>query len=178
MRQSQRRKFEQGIDRFPTTGEPVLCGTNLGQFGAYFQVTYDDQSGTIGIDNTDIRFADVATVDGHNVIYGMSLNNNPTVQDLWNSHARLGTTVSSTRPLSDRPAGARIEGAMAQAVAGLSAYTYIDHSDLRRSRGLSFRAAGRFGGATTVTRPNNVISGVAPYWRRAYEFDWGQNSGN
>src|SRR5580658_7672809 len=75
---------------FPQQASLFYAGRISDNMGAYFQLTYDDQSGTIGIDNTDIRFADVATVDGHNVIYGISLNNNPTVQDLWNSTPAWG----------------------------------------------------------------------------------------
>src|ERR1700733_652649 len=75
---------------FPQQASLFYAGRISDNIGAYFQLTYDDQSGSIGIDNTDIRFADVASVDGHNVIYGVSLNNNPTVQDLWNSTPAWG----------------------------------------------------------------------------------------
>jgi hypothetical protein len=139
-------------------------------------LTYDDQSGSIGIDNTDIRFADVANVDGHNVIYGVSLNNNPTVQDLWNSTPAWGQPFISA-PSMQTPAipGAQIEGAMAQIVAGLSAYTFIDNS-LYVEAGVYRSALQGQSVANNGNTTNNIISGVAPYWRAAYEWDWGKNS--
>ena len=49
--------------------------------GAFVQGTYDGVAGTAALDNVDIRFANQGTVAGTDVIYGVSLHNNPTVQD-------------------------------------------------------------------------------------------------
>jgi hypothetical protein len=127
------------------------------------------------MDNTDIRFADVATLNGHDVIYGLSLNNNPTVQDLWNSTPAWGQPFMTSPALSGPAAAAKIEGAMAQSVAGLSAYVFIDQS-LYAEFGV-YRSA--LQGASVTQNgnlTNNIISGVAPYGRVAYQADWGQNS--
>lgn len=161
---------------FPQQASLFYAGRISDNIGAYFQLTYDDQSGSIGIDNTDIRFADVANVDGHNVIYGVSLNNNPTVQDLWNSTPAWGQPFISA-PSMQTPAipGAQIEGAMAQIVAGLSAYTFIDNS-LYVEAGVYRSALQGQSVANNGNTTNNIISGVAPYWRAAYEWDWGKNS--
>ena len=143
--------------------------------GAFIQLTYDDQSGSIGIDNTDIRFADVVTVDGHNLIYGVSLNNNPTVQDLWNSTPAWGEPSIGSPNLQGPAGGSQIEGAMAQNVAGLSAYAYIDQS-LYAEVGVYRSALQGASVANNGNLNNMIISGVAPYWRIAYEMDWGKNS--
>ena len=49
---------------------------------------------------------------------------------------------------------------------------------LWRGRPLSLGAAGRLGFEyrRSGTPPTDVITGVAPYWRFAYEYDWGQQS--
>jgi hypothetical protein len=74
------------------------------------------------------------------------------------------------------PAAApKIEGAMAQVVAGLSAYTYIDQS-IYFEAGVYRSALQGASVANNGNLNNNVISGVAPYWRIAYETDWGDNS--
>jgi hypothetical protein len=96
--------------------------------GAFIQLTYDDQSGTVGIDNTDIRFADVANLDGHNLIYGVSLNNNPTVQDLWNTAPAWSQPFIASPALQSPATITQIEGPLAGAVAGLSAYIFMDKS--------------------------------------------------
>ncbi len=160
---------------FPEQLSIFYAGAITDNVGAFIQLTYDDQGGQFGMDNADIRFADVATLDGHNVIYGLSLNNNPTVQDLWNSTPAWGQPFTSSPVLLGPAAATKVEGAMAQAVGGLSAYLFVDQSfygevGLYRSA-LQGASVSQNGNLT-----NDVITGVAPYWRFAYEADWGQNS--
>jgi hypothetical protein len=160
---------------FPQQLSLFYAGRISDNVGAFIQVTYDDQSGTFGIDNTDIRFADVAQFDGHNIIYGLSLNNNPSVQDLWNTAPAWSQPYIASPAQQGPNAFTQLEGAMAQSVAGLSAYTFIDQSlyaEVGAYRTALQGASVASGGDTN----NNVISGVAPYWRVAYEMDWGKNS--
>lgn len=160
---------------FPQQLSLFYAGHISDNVGAYIQATYDDQSGSFGMDNTDIRFADVARLDGHNVTYGVSLNNNPTVQDLWNSTPAWSQPFFTSPALISPPAATQIEGAMAQVVAGLSAYAYIDQS-IYIEAGVYKSALQGASVANNGNLTNNVISGVAPYWRLAYENDWGNNS--
>ena len=160
---------------FPQQLSIFYAGAIADNVGAFIQATYDNQSGSFGMDNADIRFADVATLYCHSVIYGLSVNNNPTVQDLWNSTPAWGQPFMASPSFEGPSAAARIEGAMAGAVAGLSAYAFVDQSiygeaGLYRSA-LQGASVSQNGSAT-----NDVITGVAPYWRFAYEADWGQNS--
>ena len=160
---------------FPQQFSIFYAGHISDNVGAYIQATYDDQSGTFGMDNTDIRFADVATLDGHSVIYGVSLNNNPTAQDLWNSTPAWGQPFLTSPVLAGPAAAAQIEGAMAQVAAGLSAYVYVDES-IYGEAGVYRSALQGASVANNGNLNNNIISGVAPYWRLAYESDWGSNS--
>jgi hypothetical protein len=160
---------------FPQQASLFYAGRISDNIGAFIQITYDDQSGAFGIDNTDIRFADVAVVDGHNVIYGASLNNNPTVQDLWNSTPAWSQPFISSPAMLAPVAGAQIQGAMAGAVAGLSAYAFVDQA-LYAEVGVYRSALQGASVANNGDTTNNIISGVAPYWRLAYEYDWGSNS--
>src|SRR5665647_25548 len=47
-------------------------------------------------DNTDIRYSNTAKLGNTNVIYGITANNNPTVQDLWNTTPAWAFPVSYT----------------------------------------------------------------------------------
>jgi hypothetical protein len=160
---------------FPQQLSLFYAGRIADNVGAYIQLTYDDQSGTVGIDNTDIRFADVATLDGHNLIYGVSLNNNPTVQDLWNSTPAWGQPFIGSPALQSPETITQIEAPLAQAVAGLSAYAFLDQS-FYAEFGVYRSALQGASVANNGNTNNNVISAVAPYWRVAYEYDWGDNS--
>jgi hypothetical protein len=160
---------------FPQQASLFYAGRISDNIGAFIQITYDDQSGSFGIDNTDIRFADVTKIDGHSVIYGVSLNNNPTVQDLWNTVPAWGQPFIASPALQSPVAGAQIQGALSGGVAGLSAYTFVDqafYAEVGVYRSALQGASVAFNG----DQDNNVISGVAPYWRLAYEWDFGNHS--
>jgi hypothetical protein len=91
---------------FPQQLSLFLAGAITPHVGAFIQVTYDDQEASVGIDNTDIRFADRASILGKGVLYGVTLNNNPTVQDVWNSTPAWGFRTQprpSRRPQPPRP---------------------------------------------------------------------------
>jgi hypothetical protein len=160
---------------FPQQLSIFYAGRISDNVGAYIQATYDDQSGTFGMDNTDIRFADVLNYEGHSLIYGLSLNNNPTVQDLWNSTPAWSQPFITSPAMQSPVAAPQIEGALAQVVAGLSAYTYIDQS-IYVEAGVYRSALQGASVANNGNLNNNIISGVAPYWRIAYENDWDNNS--
>lgn len=160
---------------FPQQASLFYAGRISDNIGAFIQITYDDQEGSFGIDNTDIRFADVTKIDGHTVIYGVSLNNNPTVQDLWNTVPAWGQPFIASPALQSPVAGAQIQGALSGGVAGLSAYAFVDQS-LYAEVGFYRSALQGASVAFEGDSNNNVISGVAPYWRLAYEWDWGNNS--
>jgi hypothetical protein len=162
---------------FPQQLSLFYAGAIADNVGGFIQLTYDGQGGNFGIDNTDIRFADVATLYNHSVIYGLSLNNNPTVQDLWNTTPAWGQPFLGSPTMAGPAASARIEGAMAQAVAGISAYAFVDQSIY--AEGGVYRSALQGASVSNIggnTPPTDVITGVAPYWRFAYEYDWGQHS--
>ena len=53
-------------------------------------MTYDRPGNAFTWDNTDIRYAKTGVIDGTSIVYGITANNNPTVQDVWNSDTRVG----------------------------------------------------------------------------------------
>src|SRR5690349_21477622 len=82
---------QNGTAGFPQQLSLFYAGKIAPNFGAFFQLTYANDAGTIGIDNTDLRFADsIVLPDSSPLTYGVSLNNNPGVQDLWNSTPAWG----------------------------------------------------------------------------------------
>jgi hypothetical protein len=173
---------QNGTAGFPQQLSLFYAGKIAPHFGAFAQLTYGNDSGTIGIDNTDLRFADMMILpDKQSLIYGISLNNNPTVQDLWNSTPAFGFPYASSNAAVAPLAGTEIDGALAQDVAGISAYAFWKES-LYLEAGM-YRSAkqGQTNELTGQAGPldgnaSNVIEGGAPYWRTAYEYDWGANN--
>src|SRR5579871_1201477 len=75
--------------------------------GAFSQVTYDHIGQTLSWDNTDIRWAHTANLDGAETVFGVSLNNNPTVTDLWNTTPAWGYPFQ-TSGLAPSPAASTL----------------------------------------------------------------------
>jgi hypothetical protein len=173
---------QNGTAGFPQQLSLFYAGKIAPHFGAFAQLTYANDAGTIGIDNTDLRFANMIILPHkQSLIYGLSLNNNPTVQDLWNSTPAFGFPYAASNANVSPLAAAQIDGTLAQEVAGMSAYAFWDES-LYLEAGV-YRSAqqGQLNALTGAAGPldgsaSNVIEGGAPYWRAAYEYDWGANN--
>lgn len=138
--------------------------------GIFSQGTYSGEDRHFGWDNTDWRYARPVTLFGTDAVVGVSVNNNPTVQDLWNSTPAWGFPYI-TSPLVPAPvASPVISGGLAQLVAGATAYAMIhEHYYLEAGgyKGLSDRWLNNVG----LYPANNAhVNGFAPYWRAAFQF--------
>ncbi len=139
--------------------------------GAYAQVTYTEADNHFSMDNTDIRF--VGSAKG--IVYGVTVNNNPTVQDLWNSTPAWGFPFISSSVGPAPAAAAQIDGTLAQQVAGAGIYGFWNN--LLYGEITLYRASQVGGNQPPASAADtNVVSGAAPYWRLALQHDWGSNS--
>jgi hypothetical protein len=144
--------------------------------GAFVQGTYDGVGRRFSWDNTDIRFADSAKIDDHDLLWGLTLHNNPTVQDVWNTTPawRFPYITSALAPQAN--ATTFIEGAFPQRVLGLGTYGMIDdllYVELSGYRTLSQHTQLALGVDPTG---GSAIDGIAPYWRIAVEPNFGKHS--
>ena len=173
---------ENGTVGFPQQLSLFYAGKIAPNFGAMIQLTYANDSGTIGIDNTDLRFADAAVLpDKSSLTYGVSLNNNPTVQDLWNSTPVWGFPFAASNAVVTPLALTAIDQAFAQELAGLTAYAFWNESLYAEVGGYRSAKQGVTNQLTGGAGPldgtaANVVNGITPYWRVAYEYNWGRHS--
>jgi hypothetical protein len=153
-------------------------GKILDHLGAFIQVTYDGVAQQLHWDNFDLRYSDKGQVVGTGLVWGVSLNNNPTVQDPWNTTPAWSYPYIGSALAPAPTAAPLIEGALAQEVYGLTAYTLIDEQYYLEGgfyRSLPDRALSMLGvGAGSVS----PFHGVAPYWRAAYRFKQGRSYGS
>ena len=100
-------------------------------------------------DNTDIRYANKTKLSGKELVYGMDLNNNPTLEDLWNSTPAWGYPWIASDVAPTPNASAIINGSLAQDVAGIGGFAmWNDHLYLDLAH-LSF---GTRGGSAAESR--------------------------
>ena len=189
----------QGNDlAYPKDNKPVIEGASLflagkvtDHVGVFSQWTYNNLNpvaqpdgstrfgGQTTVDNNDWRVADRITQPDLDLIYGLSLNNNPTVQDVWNGTPAFGYPYQTSRLVGIWGIGAPatlIEGGLAQQAAGLSAYAFYDkhwYAELG-----TYRAADHGFGLFShgIDIGNRLKGNTNPYWRLAYNQDWGSNS--
>lgn len=99
-------------------------GKVYGKMGGFVQFTYDGVASRFALDNTDIRIADEADWLAQNFVYGISFNNGPSIQDLWNTTSAWGFPFASS-PFGPDYAGPIIDGVAGQ-VGGATLYTMIN----------------------------------------------------
>jgi hypothetical protein len=150
-----------------------LAGAWATHVGSFVQVTYTSQGDHFTWDNSDIRYANATKLFKKDLAYGITLNNNPTVEDLWNSTPAWGFPWVGSDWAPGPTAGAILNGGLAQDVAGVGGYAMWDNH--LYVAGTVYRSA-HIGAAQPNTGIGATINirGVAPYWRLA----WQQNSKN
>jgi hypothetical protein len=157
---------------FPDQLSVFLGGAVTPNLGAFVQLTYDGTEGAIGIDNVDIRYARQGHLGSQSLLYGLTLNNNPTVQDVWNTTSAWGFPYASS-PVAPTPAvGTVIDGALGQASAGLGAYALW--ADLLYTEFSVYRSAPQGGPNPPDATSEGTLNGVAPYWRVALQRNLGK----
>ncbi len=152
-----------------------LAGAITPKIGAFVQLTYDAQSGAIHLDNTSLRFATQGTLASQPTTFGLSVNNNPTLQDLWNSTPAWSFPYVASKVSPPSASAALIDGTLAQQVAWLSGYLYWNnavYAELGAYRSSPVGVPQPFDSATGAA---DIIAGVAPYWRLAYTKAFGDN---
>jgi hypothetical protein len=158
---------------FPQQLSLFLAGEITPRIGGFIQVTYDDQSGSIGLDNSDIRYANQTELASENLIYGVTLNNNPTMQDLWNSTPAWSFPYASSSVAPSPMAATLIEGGLAQSSAGLGAYGMWNN--LVYAEVSLYRSAQQGAPNPPDNSSSGVIKSLAPYWRLALQKQFGSD---
>ena len=165
---------KKGFDvEFPQQLSFFLAGEITPHLGTFIQATYDDQSGQFGWDNADIRLATRTRLGKKDAIVGLTLNNNPTVQDVWNTAPAWSFPFVASGVAPAVPISALSAGPLAQQVAGLGAYMFYSN---RVYGEISFYASTPQGGPHPADGTSaDTLAGMNPYWRLAYQAQLGDS---
>lgn len=151
-------------------------GKIIDRLGVFSQLTYDGAQNMLFLDNTDIRYANNVKLGDANVVYGFTLNNNPTVQDVWNTTPAWGYPWAASAVAQMPAASTVIDGVLAQQVSGIGTYAFWNNLIYGE---MSIYWSNRTG----ITRPlgagttiETVVHGAIPYWRLAFQHQWGRHS--
>jgi len=181
--------FQKNNSLIFATGSVFAAGKITDNIGAFLQVTYDNYAsqsddgkfhGHSNADNMDIRYADRSVDANRDWIWGVSVNNNPSVSDVWNSAPAWMQYVPVPSPTSSR----FIDGttpypgiAAGGNIAGITGYfywnqmLYVEAGGYRTAKGpAAFMSAGVAEGDKTK------LQGTNPYWRATFTHEWGPHN--
>ncbi len=172
-----------------SSGSLFMAGKITDNLGLFSQITYDNFAtnsdgnfaGTSQLDNFDLRYADRFVDASRDLIVGVSLNDNPSVSDPWNTAAAWMQYVpaasltshqftDANTPFPGFPAGSNIAGVTTYLFWKKTFYAELG-TYKTANQALSFMSAG-------VDKENKTrLSGSNnPYWRLALTHEWGPNN--
>lgn len=103
-----------------------LAGRLSQHVGVFAQATYSENGGLLGWDNLDLRYANSFNAGKHNAIWGVSLNNNPTVTDVSNTAPAWQYPYMAADLAPGAPAMPMLFGGLGGQVIGANAYLQLD----------------------------------------------------
>jgi hypothetical protein len=150
-----------------------LAGGIGSHVGGFAQVTYSGPDEAVAWDNLDLRAVGTGKLAGKDLVYGVSINNNPGIQDPWNTLPAWGYPYTDSDYAPGPDVAPLISGGLGQAALGLSAYGWVDSKFYLEAGGYGTPSRGtlKFLGAD----PNDPgkIHGMAPYGRAAFQTQLG-----
>jgi len=143
------------------------------EVGAFIEFMYDGVNQQPQVGNVDIRHASEAQLFDHDLLWGVTFNNSPTVQDPWNSTPAWGFPYNRS-PLAPTPMAATlIDGGLAQRAAGAGAYVlwndllYLESDVYKGLDTTALQAVGQ-----VPVDAGDQTTAFMPYLRLAIVRDW------
>jgi hypothetical protein len=144
-----------------------LAGRLTNHVGTFVQTTYSGVENIFSLDNMDLRFAGNVDLGGKDTILGLSVNNNPTISDPFNTLSAWSFPYIASEVAPTPAAAPLIQGGLEYQVLGGSAYGFFNDS--------IYAEAGAYGSLSRSTLHSlgigadaGDLSGAAPYWRLAW----------
>lgn len=152
-----------------------LAGRVNDYIGGFVQGTFTGVDSAFALDNTDLRLTTPLDVNGTELRVGMSINNNPTVQDPYNSTFAWGFPYVASQFGLTPAAAPVLAGGLGGNSVGTTVYAWYDRSLYAElgvyntlSRGVMKVIGTDYGPGSTA--------GPALYGRLAYEWNWNGQS--
>jgi len=152
-------------------GSVFIAGGAGKHLGGFAQITYDGVGKQWSWDNLDLRAVTTGHVFGKDAVFGLTLNNGPTIQDAWNTTPAWGFPYTDTAISGTPGAAPLIDGGLAQGTLGLGAYAWIGQEFYVEGGAYSTPAAGTLRWLGADPADPGDIHGLAPYGRIAFQHD-------
>ena len=112
------------------------AGQIYDKLGAFVQATYANDANKMAMDTADVRYANSTTVCEKDLIFGVTVNNNPTVEDVWNSTPAFSFPYASSNFAPTPAAATLIDNTLAATGWRRRALRLLEQHGLRGGHGL------------------------------------------
>ncbi len=154
----------------------LYAGQIYDKVGAFIQGTYLDTANKMAMDNSDIRYANNTQVCDKDLIFGITVNNDPTVEDVWNTTPAFSFPYAASN-VAPSPIASPLITTLGAQVGGGGLYAYWNN--------LIYAAASVYRTSENgITLPFGAgnhplgveVDGALPYWRIALTHQYGPHS--
>jgi hypothetical protein len=152
-----------------------LAGRVNDYIGGFVQGTFTGVDSAFSLDNTDLRLTAPFEVNGNELRLGLSVNNNPTVQDPYNSTFAWGFPYVASQFGLTPPAAPVLADGLGGNSIGTTVYAWYDRSLYAEFGLYNTVAPGVMKALGTDYGPGST-AGPALYGRLAYEWNWNGQS--
>lgn len=156
-----------------------LAGRVTDWAGGFVQGTFSGIDRTTHLDNTDLRpFTYAIPVQNTDLRVGVSVNNNPTVQDPYNTLFAWGYPFVFSALAPTPAATTALASALTTNSVGLTAYLWYDRRIYFEAGGYKTEGPSLLSltGNAYGSPPYGQTSRIAPYVRAAYQWEWNRQT--
>jgi len=143
-----------------------VAGRFTDNIGAFVQITHAEPDRTTALDEADLRLVKPMQIAEKDAILGISINNNPTLQDPFNTVPVWRFPYTSSDLAPGYAASPLIDGGLGGQVIGVSAYGFYDNNWYAELGGYQSLSKGVLDDINVA--PGDKVKGTSPYWRLAY----------
>ena len=143
-----------------------LAGGLTDHIGTFVQATYSGIERQLALDNADVRYAQTVQLGGEDAIFGVTFNNNPTLQDPFNTIPAWRFPYMASELVPGPIASPLLDGGLSQQVLGGAAYGYWNN--FYAELGAYGTPSASFLDKVNVANDAGSIKSLAPYYRLGY----------
>ncbi len=143
--------------------------------GAFVQYNYDGIERQWAIEMADIRYADSTMIGDRELLWGLTLNNAPTTQDVWNTMQMWAFPHLPDAGVMS-PVNTLLDMALAQQVKGLGLYGYWNNALYAELSLYRTNKSGLLRPLSAGVPTTTVVDNYAPYWHLMYNRESGAHN--
>jgi hypothetical protein len=156
----------------PQEASLYYAGRIYDHLGAFVQGTFDGTGNQFMLDMTDIRYGNNTNLFSKNLLFGFTVNNSPTLQDVWNSTPAFGFPYAASSVSPTPAASTIVDGTLDQQVGGLGAYAFWNNMIYLGGALYHSTKTGIAQPLGVGTETEMVVDDYAPYWRLVLQHQW------